>query len=126
MQVDRLQTQLCHSWLHCVVAAQPNATLREPAAERFVSMRAFAARPRKLPAKIGDALTPQQYAEAKELGILVDKDDQVRTPCLLAFHVLPLLLLRVGAHPLPTASKKMWIYACMPSCGVASRHRDER
>jgi hypothetical protein len=32
---------------------------------------------RKLPAKIGDALTPQQYAQAKELGILVDKDDQV-------------------------------------------------
>ena len=34
---------------------------------------------RKLPAKIGDALTPQQYKEAKELGILVDKDDQANT-----------------------------------------------
>jgi hypothetical protein len=30
-----------------------------------------------LPAKIGDILTPSQYAEVEELGMLVDKDDQV-------------------------------------------------
>ena len=39
---------------------------------------------RKLPEKIGDALTPQQYRDIEELGILADKDDQVllslRTP----------------------------------------------
>lgn len=33
---------------------------------------------RNLPAKIGDILTPAQYAEVEELGMLVDKDDQVR------------------------------------------------
>lgn len=33
---------------------------------------------RKLPAKVGGALTAQQYREAEELGILVDKDDQAR------------------------------------------------
>lgn len=32
---------------------------------------------RKLPAKIGDLLTPQQYVDLEELGILADKDDQV-------------------------------------------------
>ena len=32
---------------------------------------------RKLPEKIGDVLTPEQYREVEELGILVDKDDQV-------------------------------------------------
>lgn len=32
---------------------------------------------RKLPDKIGDALTPQQYEEIEQLGILADKDDQV-------------------------------------------------
>ncbi|CAL5218591.1 g286 [Coccomyxa viridis] len=31
---------------------------------------------RNLPEKIGDVLTPEQYKEVKELGILVDKDDQ--------------------------------------------------
>jgi hypothetical protein len=31
---------------------------------------------RSLPDKIGDALTPAQYREAEELGILADKDDQ--------------------------------------------------
>lgn len=31
---------------------------------------------RKLPAKIGDVLSPEQYAECEELGILVDRDDQ--------------------------------------------------
>jgi 4-hydroxyphenylpyruvate dioxygenase len=30
----------------------------------------------KLPEKIGDALTPQQYKDIEELGILADKDDQ--------------------------------------------------
>ncbi len=33
---------------------------------------------RRLPDKIGDALTPEQYKEIEELGILADKDDQVR------------------------------------------------
>lgn len=33
---------------------------------------------RKLPEKVGDSLTAEQYAEAEELGILVDKDDQAR------------------------------------------------
>jgi len=32
---------------------------------------------RKLPEKIGDVLTPEQYREVKELGLLVDRDDQV-------------------------------------------------
>ena len=32
---------------------------------------------RNLAEKIGDVLTPEQYKEVKELGILVDKDDQV-------------------------------------------------
>jgi len=31
---------------------------------------------RALPAKIGDALTEQEYRWAEELGVLVDKDDQ--------------------------------------------------
>eukprot|EP00877_Chromochloris_zofingiensis_P009722 jgi/Chrzof1/5002/Cz15g08050.t1 len=31
---------------------------------------------RKLPEKIGDDLTPEQYAAVEELGILADKDDQ--------------------------------------------------
>ncbi|KAG2434438.1 hypothetical protein HYH02_012268 [Chlamydomonas schloesseri] len=31
---------------------------------------------KNLPKKIGDVLTPQQYKEVEELGILVDKDDQ--------------------------------------------------
>lgn len=31
---------------------------------------------RNLPQKIGNALTEEQYKEVKELGILVDKDDQ--------------------------------------------------
>ncbi|KAG2483092.1 hypothetical protein HYH03_018030 [Edaphochlamys debaryana] len=31
---------------------------------------------RNLPKKIGDVLTPEQYKECEELGILVDKDDQ--------------------------------------------------
>lgn len=30
----------------------------------------------ELQAKIGDALTPEQYAQVEELGVLVDKDDQ--------------------------------------------------
>lgn len=30
----------------------------------------------RLPARIGDVLTPQQFLDVKELGILVDKDDQ--------------------------------------------------
>ena len=34
---------------------------------------------RNLPEKIGDVLTPEQYEEVKELGLLVDKDDQVGT-----------------------------------------------
>lgn len=32
---------------------------------------------RKLPEKMGDALTEQQYRDIEELGILADKDDQV-------------------------------------------------
>ena len=32
---------------------------------------------RNLPDKIGDILTPEQYKAVEELGILVDKDDQV-------------------------------------------------
>ena len=31
---------------------------------------------RNLPAKIGDALTAEEYRQVKELGLLVDKDDQ--------------------------------------------------
>lgn len=31
---------------------------------------------RELPSRIGDTLTSQQYKQAEELGILVDKDDQ--------------------------------------------------
>jgi hypothetical protein len=32
---------------------------------------------RNLPEKIGDILTQEQYKEVYELGLLVDKDDQV-------------------------------------------------
>ena len=32
---------------------------------------------RNLPSKVGDVLTPEQYKEVRELGILVDEDDQV-------------------------------------------------
>ena len=31
---------------------------------------------RNLPQKVGNALTEEEYREVKELGILVDKDDQ--------------------------------------------------
>jgi len=31
---------------------------------------------RNLPKKVGDSLTPEQYKEVEELGLLVDKDDQ--------------------------------------------------
>ena len=33
---------------------------------------------RQLPEKIGDVLTAEQYKAVEELGILVDKDDQVQ------------------------------------------------
>ena len=36
---------------------------------------------RQLPEKIGDVLTAEQYRAVEELGILVDKDDQVRGRC---------------------------------------------
>ena len=39
---------------------------------------------RNLPEKIGDVLTPEQYKEVKELGILVDRDDQVGTASPIA------------------------------------------
>lgn len=43
----------------------------------------------QLPAKIGPALTPEQYREAEELGLLVDKDDQVGgTACWYCMQVL--------------------------------------
>ena len=32
----------------------------------------------KLPAKVGSVLSAEQYERVKELGLLVDKDDQVR------------------------------------------------
>ncbi len=32
---------------------------------------------RDLPGKIGPILSPEQYKEVEELGLLVDKDDQV-------------------------------------------------
>lgn len=32
---------------------------------------------KQLPARIGDVLTPEQYKEVEELGLLVDADDQV-------------------------------------------------
>lgn len=38
---------------------------------------------RNLPEKIGDVLTEEQYREVKELGLLVDKDDQVSSCCCL-------------------------------------------
>lgn len=38
---------------------------------------------RNLPAKIGDVLTPQQYKEVEELGILVDKDPEVCPFCVV-------------------------------------------
>lgn len=36
---------------------------------------------RNLPAKIGQVLTAEQYQEVEELGLLVDKDDQVCAQC---------------------------------------------
>ncbi|GBF87494.1 carbamoyl-phosphate synthase large subunit, chloroplastic-like protein [Raphidocelis subcapitata] len=57
------------------------ATLREMSARSELGGFEFMPRPceayyRALPGRIGDALTPQQYAALEELGILADKDDQ--------------------------------------------------
>lgn len=56
-------------------------TLRKMQAVSHMGGFEFMPRPsdeyyRKLPAKIGDDLTPQQYKDCEELGILVDRDDQ--------------------------------------------------
>ena len=40
---------------------------------------------RQLPEKIGDLLSEEQYAMVEELGLLVDKDDQVQAPMLVDF-----------------------------------------
>lgn len=57
-------------------------TLREMRARSDLGGMDFMPRPSQgyyyeLPAKIGDVLTPEQYKECEELGILVDRDDQV-------------------------------------------------
>ncbi|KAL4441075.1 hypothetical protein ABPG77_010506 [Micractinium sp. CCAP 211/92] len=57
------------------------ATMREMRARSALGGFDFMPRPsddyyKKLPAKIGSALTPQQYKDVEELGLLVDKDDQ--------------------------------------------------
>lgn len=39
-------------------------------------LHSFLPLPRRLPEKIGDALSPAQYREVQRMGILVDKDDQ--------------------------------------------------
>ncbi|EFJ46247.1 4-hydroxyphenylpyruvate dioxygenase [Volvox carteri f. nagariensis] len=57
------------------------ATLREMRARSDMGGFEFMPRPsdkyyRELPKKIGDTLTPMQYKEVEELGILVDRDDQ--------------------------------------------------
>jgi 4-hydroxyphenylpyruvate dioxygenase len=57
------------------------ATLRQMRAVSHCGGFEFMPRPsdayyKGLPAKIGDVLTPAQFAEVKELGILADKDDQ--------------------------------------------------
>lgn len=56
-------------------------TLREMRARSEAGGFEFMPRPndayyRALPERIGDALTPEQYAEVEELGVLADKDDQ--------------------------------------------------
>ncbi|GLC38696.1 hypothetical protein PLESTB_000591400 [Pleodorina starrii] len=56
-------------------------TLREMRARSEVGGFEFMPRPsdkyyKELPKKIGDTLTPEQYKEVEELGILVDRDDQ--------------------------------------------------
>ncbi|GLI70471.1 hypothetical protein VaNZ11_015381 [Volvox africanus] len=56
-------------------------TLREMRARSEVGGFEFMSRPsdryyQDLPKKIGDKLTPEQYKEVEELGILVDRDDQ--------------------------------------------------
>ncbi len=54
---------------------------------------------RNLPAKIGDALTAEEYRQVKELGLLVDKDDQARATQQVwhrswaAAHILHIFLL---------------------------------
>lgn len=57
------------------------ATLRQMRAVSHCGGFEFMPRPsaayyKGLPAKIGDVLTPAQFAEVEELGILADKDDQ--------------------------------------------------
>lgn len=57
------------------------ATMREMRQRRHVGGFEFMPRPsdkyyKALPEKIGDILTPEQYKEVEELGLLVDKDDQ--------------------------------------------------
>ncbi|KXZ47898.1 hypothetical protein GPECTOR_32g511 [Gonium pectorale] len=56
-------------------------TLREMRARSELGGFEFMPRPsdkyyRELPKKIGDTLTPEQYKEVEELGILADRDDQ--------------------------------------------------
>jgi hypothetical protein len=41
---------------------------------------------RRLQEKVGDALSAAQYAEAEELGILVDRDDQARPAFCTSRH----------------------------------------
>jgi 4-hydroxyphenylpyruvate dioxygenase len=56
------------------------ATLREMMQRRYLGGFEFVPRPsdsyyRNLHARIGDALTEEQYKQCEELGVLVDKDD---------------------------------------------------
>ncbi len=59
-----------------------------------VEERACVTACRNLPAKIGDVLTPEQYKQVQELGLLVDKDDQVNffSPCKHCCHFFCLIL----------------------------------
>lgn len=56
---------------------------------------------RKLPEKIGDALTPQQYKDIEELGILADKDDQVLCPRVPALLPALMHVVAIGRGTLP-------------------------
>ncbi|KAL4451461.1 hypothetical protein ABPG75_007123 [Micractinium tetrahymenae] len=88
------------------------ATMREIRARSALGGFDFMPRPsddyyRKLPERIGNVLTPQQYKEVEELGLLVDKDDQ---GVLLQIFTKPLgdrptvffeIIQRLCALPLP-------------------------
>lgn len=69
-----MQSLLLAECVECKACEAPAVSLPPSG---WLLKRWWCCRCRKLPEKIGDALTPQQYKDIEELGILADKDDQV-------------------------------------------------